>query len=145
MNMRALIVVLGLLLNACGDPPPPAQPAVQTPAAIVLTPSPEQAEAPLSQPPKAVNKSRPGPSVAIQPAPAIDLRLPPQLVDELRFGEPPAQEQRASLLPPLFVEKPKPDQRFKLDGSLFTNENLREGVPTLKSIDGAELELEYKY
>jgi hypothetical protein len=149
MNIRVLPFLIGFLLSACSDEQPPVhepeQALIEEPVEIVLPAAVEQPEAELPLPEK-VKQQQPHPSISTeQEAPALDLHVPRSLLDELRFDDPPLQEQSQPLLPPLFVEKPKPERSFNIEGSLFTHENLNDGVPVLKSIDGAELQLEYKH
>lgn len=145
MNVRVCVVVMGCLLSACSDEQPPARPVVEVPAASVLPVPSLQPEILPPQAEIAVIKPTPPESISMPPSPEIDLRLPEQLVNQLRFDDPVPVEQGAPLLPPLFVEKPKPERRFQLEGSLHTNQNLLNGGPTVKAIDGAELQLEYKH
>ena len=156
MNIRVIVVVLGFLLSACGDESPSVQAPVETvtkePVEIVLSVPAEQPEAAPPQPVQAEVETEtetetlePSPALSTKQAAAtLDLRVPQQLLDQLRFDDPPLQEQTQSLLPPMFVEKSKPERKFRVGGSLFTTENLGDGAPKLKSIDGAELQLEYK-
>ena len=162
MNIRVIVAVLGFLLSACGDESPSVQAPVETvtkePVEIVL---PVPAEQPEAAPPQSVQAEKEAEAevevevevATLEPPQAhstklatatLDLRVPQQLLDQLRFDDPPLQEQTQSLLPPMFVEKSKPERKFRVGGSLFTTENLGDGAPTLKSIDGAELQLEYK-
>ena len=144
MNMRILPVVLGFLLSACGDDPPPTRPVVEVPP--VLEPATPIAvpESLPEQPRKVVKKVALPENSSSDPLPSVDLRLPRELVEELRFDGPLEEEQGAPLLPPLFGDKAEKESRFRLDGSLFTNENLLDGGPSVKAIDGAEVQLEYK-
>ena len=118
----------GAVIAAPAAPPlPEAMPAKATPApAVVVAKKPEPPE--------------PLPSL---PATPIDLSVPQELIDELRLGEPVAAQPPEPLLPPLFIEKPKPPSKFQLNGRLLLNEQINNDYS--KSVEGAELQLQFKH
>ncbi len=162
ISFRSLLVLVPLLaLGACdNDPAPPIKPVeppkpgVSAPAAAVpaLAPAPEapakQTSAPVkpSPPPKpAVSvpalKDEPDPVVAETPIPALDLSLPEELLKPTESVES-FSELPSALLPPLFDERDGPDSPFQLQGKLITGE--RDDQHYWKSLDGAELQFEFK-
>lgn len=75
----------------------------------------------------------------------LNLNLPPDLVENLHFGQPLAEVTEASLLPPMFAEaKPEPSA-YQLSGKLINEERQRDDSDNyLDSIKGAELSIEFR-
>ncbi|MBF7731615.1 hypothetical protein [Pseudomonas sp. N040] len=150
MNRRCWLVALSLLLAACGDEqspePVPVPVPKSAPTAVPVVPQvpPVTVAQPAAVTPATVSREiKVEPLPRLPPAP-VDLSLPPQLIDELTAGDSPASVPQAeSLLPPLFVEKPKPESSFQLNGRLLTNDQLSEDY--LESVEGAEIRLQYKH
>ncbi len=118
------------------EPSPPEEAAIfelpaVLPEPVLDTPAPVPAK-------KAVLKSLPS-----LPATPVDLSVPQELIDELRLGEPVEAKNPEPLLPPLFIEKPKPQSKFQLEGRLLLNEQIKDDYT--KSVDGAELRFQYKH
>ena len=144
---RALVMLtVALLLSACGDEQtaggsaPPAPAAIE-PAPVKPDPLPGQsrpAPAVVPVPKKASPEVTPG-----QPSVALDLSVPPELIHELRMGESLDPQPPRPLLPPLFIEKPKPASPFQLSGKLMINEQIDDDYA--KSVEGAELQLQFKH
>ena len=161
MKVRQFAFVCVLLLTACGDDQPPvAQPAPkpqpvgsdtlpilpdqtlvqELPAPeplTVLAPDADMGPASLSVKPN--EQAVPKPELISAP---LDLSLPPELLKNLQLGEPIPDVQSASLLPPLFVEKTAPEQTLKFGGRLLLNDEVDDDYT--KSVEGAELQLEFK-
>lgn len=144
MDMRCRIVALSLLLSACGDEQSSEHASEPLPVRAAPSAPPETVAQPATVTPATISrevKAQPPPS--LPPAP-VDISLPAQLIDELSAGDSSAPIlQSTPLLPPLFVEKPKPESSFKLNGRLLTDDQLKEDY--LKSVEGAEIELQYKH
>lgn len=144
MDMRCRIVALSLLLSACGDEQSPQQ--ASEPSAVSAVPSapPVTVAQPATVTPATSSrevKAEPPPSL---PPASVDLSLPQQLIDELSIGDSSASMlQSTPLLPPLFVEKPKPQSSFQLNGRLLTDDQLKDDY--LESVEGAEIQLQYKH
>ena len=145
MKLRFFVLTAAAFLSACGDEPsdnasPPEEVAIiESPAVlpepVIDIPAPVPAVVPAK---KAVPKSLPS-----LPAAPVDLSVPQELIDELRLGEPIEAKNPEPLLPPLFIEKPKPQSRFQLNGRLLLNEQIKDDYA--KSVDGAELQLQFKH
>lgn len=132
-------------------PPLPAPPAVVPPPAPA-PPAPPQEVAPVA-PRRAEPRSLPAPPAPPAEAPAavprapLDLSLPSDLRE--RFPQPsgtlesPAEPQ--PLLPPLF-EQPNAMQQnsFELGGRLITNEPGQADEDNWHSVEGAELQLQFR-
>lgn len=164
-SVLPLLLILGLL-SACDDQPaPPAgtQAPVDEPSRTTpVTPEkpiapPEQTPEKLPEPgskviedtslPKpADSKPKPAAKVSPQeklPPVRLDLKLPPELVEQLQPDEPPEEAGSPPLLPELFVEKPKEPGPFELNGRLITNEREKdEGY--WNSVEGAELQFKFR-
>lgn len=141
MMIRTLTLSLCLLLAACSDDqaPSPAEPAppslpAEVPAAAVVPPAPRAAS-------ESVKKPRP-PALPELPHAPVDLSLPDELIEDLQLGKPIPAEQEQALLPPLFVEKPAAQGKLQLNGRLLFNEEIKDDY--VKSVEGAELQLQYK-
>lgn len=73
--------------------------------------------------------------------PKLDLSLPKHLVDELEPRVKQEQHVEQPLLPPMFVEKPPEQSPYQLNGKLITNQREED---YLRSVEGAELQIEFK-
>lgn len=161
MKVRQFAFVCVLLLTACGDDQPPvAQPAPKPqPVGSDTLPGPDlKLEAPALPAPESLTVLEPEaepdhaalpvkPNTQAVPKPEVistplDLSLPPELLENLQLGEPIPDVQSASLLPPLFVEKTAPEQTLKFGGRLLLNDEVDDDYT--KSVEGAELQLEFK-
>ena len=126
-------------------PTPKAEPeSVQTPKAL---PEPGRKAVDDTTLPKPAD-SVPKPAEKISsreklPPVELDLHLPPELVEQVQ-PEAPAEEITApTLLPEMFVEKPKEPGPFELNGRLITNERDKdEGY--WNSVEGAELQFKFR-
>jgi hypothetical protein len=155
MYIRHLVLVVVLLLTGCGKDPLPSATVEKPPGSAVLVEEPaflEESAAPEPKPvtavPKVAVKIRSAPQEQETSVP-VDLSLPPELLEGLQLGVPIPQEQAQSLLPPLFVDKPAPERRLQLGGRLLLNEEIKEEPlnsvgGALNSVDGAEVQLEFK-
>ena len=155
MYIGHLVLVVVLLLTGCGKDPLPSATVEKPPGSAVLVEEPALLEESAAPEPKAVAVV-PKVAVKIRSAPQeqetsvpVDLSLPPELLDGLQLGVPIPQEQAHSLLPPLFVDKPAPERRLQLGGRLLLNEEIKEEPlnsvgGALNSVDGAEVQLEFK-
>ena len=145
MKLHVFAVAVAALLAACGDDQPvssaaPAESATleqqaAVPEPVINTAAPVPAAVPAK-------KAAPQPLPSLPAAP-IDLSVPQELIDELRLGEPFEVKNPEPLLPPLFLEKPKPQSKFQLNGRLLLNEQIKDDYA--KSVDGAELQLQFKH
>lgn len=179
LHRSLLLILVPLLLSACGDADSPAPPKAAPGApAVSLTPVPapvpsvEQAgvpakpAAPAVPPLKAAEKpaaaskpaapalpSKPRKAEAeasvsepLPPAP-LDLRLPKELLHDLKPGKgAPALEEKP-LLPPLFAEKPAEESPFQVGGRLIQRDReLRsnEDDSWHSQIQGAELQFHFR-
>lgn len=150
MKIRQCTFVLCLLLVACDEQQQrPAPAPVRTPAPARQAAS---VEAPVDLPPPGVpavakpdipviNRQKPA-VLPVLPSPPVDLSLPQELLEDLQLGEPIPPDQPQDLLPPLFVEKPEPKRNLQLNGRLLLNDDVKDDYK--KSVDGAELQLEFK-
>lgn len=130
--------------------PPPVAP---------VEPAPEPAQTPeklpepgskvvedTSLPKPADSKPKPAAKVAKDealPPARLDLHLPPELVEQIQPDEPVEILTPPSLLPEMFVEKPKEPGPFELNGRLITNERENEG-DYWDSVEGAELQFKFR-
>ncbi len=131
--------------------PAPAKPAVAAPA---LAPVPEPA--PEAQParPAPPSQVRPVPRPAaaarsVEPAPPaapLDLSLPTEVLERFRLPEdmPVEPLEPPSLLPPLFVDKAAEPDSFELGGKLITSERPLADEDSWHSVDGVELQLQFR-
>lgn len=121
-------------------PPVPDKPLIKpTPAVTVRAP----VSVPKNTPAPVKSKRRAEADVVAAPLPKtrLNLNLPPELA---RQAEPKGKVEplkNDSVLPPMFVEKNKPQTPFQLNGKLLTNELSRDNR---KDVDGAALEFEFK-
>lgn len=157
-SRRFGLTLVLLLLSACepaGPPTKPAKPVPAVPAVQPQAPSPKPAEPvkksppviakPAPEPKPAADASKPRPPSPVEqvelPKAKLDLRLPPELVEQLEPGEPAPGQSSEALLPPLFVEKSAPQSPFQLNGRLITNEREED---YWRSVEGAEVQFEFK-
>jgi outer membrane biosynthesis protein TonB len=159
MPIRSLTLLLACLsLLACEQPENPPQPVKATP--VEASPVPELApskpapapkepvrvvkppaepvakpDAPVRRKPVAIRKAKPE-----EPQAALDLSLHSDVFDELPPLESPG-DLPATLLPPMFGEKPEKQSPFGLHGRLITNDRVDD---YLDSVEGAELQFEFK-
>lgn len=151
-----LVCLLGFLAgnsSAMAQTPPAAAPAKQASA----TPK-TQAKAQQKQVKPAAVKKKPvakadrskkkqakaGP--AALPSAKVDLRLPPDMVKDLKPTTQDAVSTPKPLLPHLFGEKPPSESPFQLNGRLLSNEmqlQLRNDARQ-QEIEGAAIEFEFK-
>lgn len=117
--------------NACAEASTQAKPK---PKPKPATPKPKPKPTP----------AKPKPSKAEQVKlrePKLDLSLPKHLVDELEPRVKQEQHIEQPLLPPMFVEKPSEQSPYQLNGKLITNQREED---YLRSVEGAELQIEFK-
>lgn len=124
----SLAVVLASLLLVWVAPAAVAAPASQ--------PAKAQGAAPSKKAPAKVRRAHKA------AAKHLDLSLPPEMVKGLDFGQPVAEPGDEPKLPPLFVEKPPEPSAFQLNGKLLTNQK---EADYLQSVEGAELQIEFKH
>ncbi|WP_043310190.1 hypothetical protein [Pseudomonas sp. ML96] len=142
-------------------------PATETPVPAPAAPTPEPA-APAKEKPKQAPEKLPEPGSKVvddtslpkpadsKPKPAakvstreqlppvrLDLRLPPELVEQLQPDEPFDDAAPAPLLPEMFVEKPTEPGPFELNGRLITNER-EKSDNYWDSVEGAELQFKFR-
>ncbi len=117
-----------------------AKPAAE-PAQV--TPAPESRDAGKApQPAKAASRGQPAASHEDDnQAAALDLSLPPSLVERLNSVERDGESTPAPLLPPLFEAPDKDSEPVSLSGRLITDEA---EADALKSVDGVELKFEVR-
>lgn len=118
--------------DACAEAPTQAKPA---------PPKPKPKPTPAKPTPA---KPKPKPSKVEQVKlrePKLDLSLPKHLVDELEPRVKQEQHVEQPLLPPMFVEKPSQQSPYQLNGKLITNQREED---YLRSVEGAELQIEFK-
>ena len=166
-----LLLVLSLL-SACDDQPSPA-PArsavssspipADTPkpppvAPVEPTPKPAQTPEKLPEPGSKVVEDtrlsepadrRPMPAVEVDkeqalPPARLDLHLPPELVEQIQPDEPVETLTPPSLLPEMFVEKPKEPGPFELNGRLITNDHGDKNADYWDTVEGAELQFKFR-
>lgn len=125
--------------------PAPAKPAVAAPApAPVPEPAPEAQPAqvrPVPRPAAAARSVEPAP-----PAAPLDLSLPTEVLERFRLPEdmPVEPLEPPSLLPPLFVDKAAEPDSFELGGKLITSERPLADEDSWHSVDGVELQLQFR-
>lgn len=143
---------------APSEPPAAVAPAEPAPAAPAseARPAPEERAEPAAPAPVPKAPAQLRPSVPSRPAPheaapsepvaPLDLSLPSDLLERLpEPGEASAQPlEQQTLLPPLFGEKKDGPQSFELGGRLITNEGAQTGEDTWHSVEGAELQLQFR-
>lgn len=122
--------------NACAETSTQAKPKPKPTATKPKPPTPKPKPKPTPAKPK--------PSKAEQVKlrePKLDLSLPKHLVDELEPRVKQEQHVEQPLLPPMFVEKPSEQSPYQLNGKLITNQREED---YLRSVEGAELQIEFK-
>ena len=118
--------------------------SVQTPA----KPAASEKKAPVKTRAPIASKSKSAHEIAKKrlPAAKLDLRLPPEMVKQLRpLGTIPMPAHKL-LLPNMFGEKPAEESPFQLNGRLLSNEmdlQLRNDFRR-NEIEGAALDFEFK-
>lgn len=129
-------------------PPLPAPPAVVPPPAPA-PPSPPQEVAPRRAEPRSVPAppAPPAEAPAAVPREPLDLSLPSDMLERFPQSrgtlESPAEPQ--PLLPPLFEQPNEMQQNsFELGGRLITNEQAEEDEDSWHSVEGAELQLQFR-
>lgn len=122
---------------------PAAPPTRQTPATLPATGSKVVEDTSLPKP--ADSKPKPAAKVsASKPLPPakLDLRLPPDLVEQLQPEEPvDVDVPQPPLLPEMFVKKPAEPGPFELNGRLITNDHSED---YWDSVEGAELQFKFR-
>ncbi|WP_236692404.1 hypothetical protein [Pseudomonas sp. FeS53a] len=117
--------------NACAEASTQAKPK---PKPKPATPKPKPKPTPAKPKPSKVEQ------VKLR-EPKLDLSLPKHLVDELEPRVKQEQHSDRPLLPPMFVEKPPEQSPYQLNGKLITNQREED---YLRSVEGAELQIEFK-
>ncbi len=85
------------------------------------------------------------PKPELLPALKLDLRLSPELVDQLQPEVSlEVEPEKPALLPELFVEKLKKSSPFELNGRLITNDYGDKTEDYWYSIEGAELQFKFR-
>ncbi|MCF6759917.1 translation initiation factor 2 [Pseudomonas fragi] len=150
----ASLVLMGVLgaLNAMVATAAPVQPAstsAQTQSVhSQAKPSVSEKSTPVKKREPIASKSKPAHEIAKKPLPAakLDLRLPPEMVKQLRpLGTVPMPAHKP-LLPNMFGEKSVEESPFQLNGRLLSNEmdlQLRNEYRH-NEIEGAALDFEFK-
>lgn len=145
MKPPILALALAALLVACGDDQPASPSSSPVPEALeqpAVLPEPVQKAVTPAPVPAPAKKAAPQPLPSLPVAP-VDLSVPQELIDELRLGESFEVKNPEPLLPPLFIEKPKSQGKFQLNGRLLLNEQIKDDYA--KSVDGAELQLQFNH
>ncbi|WP_236214817.1 hypothetical protein [Metapseudomonas otitidis] len=127
--------------NACAEASTQAKPKPKPTATKAETAKPKPKPAPTKA---ETTKPKPKPSKVEQVKlrePKLDLSLPKHLVDELEPRVKQEQHVEQPLLPPMFVEKPPEQSPYQLNGKLITNQREED---YLRSVEGAELQIEFK-
>ncbi|MBM7062113.1 hypothetical protein JQX08_15495 [Pseudomonas sp. UL073] len=131
--------------------PPPVVKAKPTPPKLEVSVAPAlPAVTSSSQAPAAEKK----PELVIKTAPAkveeakvpkakLDLRLPKDLVEDLKPEEP-LPDADKPLLPQLFAPKPSGPSPYQLSGKLITNDRAQQGQDYWDTVEGAQLQIEIK-
>lgn len=120
--------------NACAEASTQAKPKPK--------PAPTKAEATKPKPKPTPAKPKPSKVEQVKlREPKLDLSLPKHLVDELEPRVKQEQHVEQPLLPPMFVEKPPEQSPYQLNGKLITNQREED---YLRSVEGAELQIEFK-
>ena len=156
-RVGVLLCLLGFLAGSgsvMAQTPPAATPSKPASTATKAKPSVQQkqvkkapvnkkpAAKPVRQKAKKVTKAAPPPL----PATKVDLRLPADMVKDLKPATQDAVPTPKPLLPYLFGEKPPSDSPFQLNGRLLSNEmqlQLRNDARQ-QDIEGAAIEFEFK-
>ncbi len=146
MKTRIGALAVVLLLSACGDEqaaqvPAEKPPLIEKPIEPIESARPAQ-PVPVVAAPLAATKAKPLQLPTLPQVP-LDLSVSQKMIDELHLGEPAPAEQTEPLLPPLFVEKTNPESSFHVNGRLLLNEQIKDDY--VRSVDGAELQLQYKH
>ena len=143
--------VLGALnaMVATAAPVQPASTSAQTQSVhSQAKPSVSEKSTPVKKREPIASKSKPAHEIAKKPLPAakLDLRLPPEMVKQLRpLGTVPVPAHKP-LLPNMFGEKSVEESPFQLNGRLLSNEmdlQLRNEYRH-NEIEGAALDFEFK-
>lgn len=138
------------LLNGCEpkvepakvEPEKAAPAVVAEPAPAVAAEQPVIPVEPVRRPKAAVPAAPVASNAEKAPPPAeLDLSLPPELMTQVLAEQGDGQAALAPLLPPLFEDRQPPVGPFQLSGRLITNEADED---YWKSLDGAELQFEFK-
>ncbi|MDH0335924.1 hypothetical protein [Metapseudomonas otitidis] len=131
--------------NACAETSTQAKPKPKPTATKAEATNPKPKPKPATPKPKPKpTPAKPKPSKAEQVKlrePKLDLSLPKHLVDELEPRVKQEQHVEQPLLPPMFVEKPSEQSPYQLNGKLITNQREED---YLRSVEGAELQIEFK-
>lgn len=131
--------------NACAEASTQAKPKPKPTATKAEATKPKPKPKPATPKPKPKpTPAKPKPSKAEQVKlrePKLDLSLPKHLVDELEPRVKQEQHVEQPLLPPMFVEKPSQQSPYQLNGKLITNQREED---YLRSVEGAELQIEFK-
>ncbi|WP_371925210.1 translation initiation factor 2 [Pseudomonas sp. H9] len=147
---------MGLLVgngSAMAQTPPATTPAKQASAGAKSQPKAQQKQpkpAPVKKKPVTQagrNKAKSTKAApAALPAATLDLRLPADMVKDLKPATQDPAPTPKPLLPHLFGEKPPSESPFQLNGRLLSNEmqlQLRNDARQ-QDIEGAAIELEFK-
>lgn len=139
--------------------PAPAEPAPPVPAAEpepapepAPEPVPEAQPAPPQKAPQVPSAPRsadsPRAAAPSRPVAPLDLSLPSEVLERFKLPDEVPVEAEAlespSLLPPLFVDKTKEPDSFELGGKLITSERPVADEDSWHSVEGVELQLQFR-
>lgn len=128
------------------SPATPSKPASAAPKAKPAAQQKQVKKAPVNKKPAAKAKKNTKGAPAALPAAKLDLRLPAEMVKDLKPATQDPVVTPKPLLPYLFGEKPPSDSPFQLNGRLLSNEmqlQLRNDARQT-DIEGAAIEFEFK-
>ncbi|WP_241653186.1 translation initiation factor 2 [Pseudomonas alkylphenolica] len=124
----------------------PSKPASATSKAKPAVQQKQVKKAPVNKKPAAKAKKTTKSAPAALPSAKLDLRLPVEMVKDLKPATQDPVPTPKPLLPYLFGEKPPSDSPFQLNGRLLSNEmqlQLRNDARQT-DIEGAAIEFEFK-
>lgn len=139
------------VLPAPAEPAPPVpvvepEPAPQPDPELVPEPQP----APPQKPPQAPSAPRsvdsPRAAAPSRPVAPLDLSLPSEVLERYKLPDevPVEALESPSLLPPLFGDKTNEPDSFELGGKLITSERPLAEEDSWHSVDGVELQLQFR-
>ncbi|MNZ52914.1 hypothetical protein D3C78_707780 [compost metagenome] len=171
MVMRAFLgglLLCGLVACDSDKPPQPKAPASEPAEAVLPAPAEPAPPVPVVEPEPAPEPA-PEPVPEVQPAPPqkapqvpsadspraaapsrpvapLDLSLPSEVLERFKLPDevPVEALESPSLLPPLFVDKTNEPDSFELGGKLITSERPVADEDSWHSVEGVELQLQFR-
>lgn len=128
--------------------PVPVEPTAPVPVAEP-EPAPEPAPVPEARPretPQVPSVPRPAAAAPSRPVAPLDLSLPSEVLERFKLPDEVAVEplEPSPLLPPLFVDKVHKPDSFELGGKLITSERPLADEDSWHSVEGVELQLQFR-